>query len=174
MVTELGGRVEVESRLQAGTLFRVFWPQAETVAERVRPPAPEAALTGVRVLIVDDDALVRGLLVRVFRMSGCTVLDAAGVGAALLLLGQSTQPTDLLVTDCAMPGLPARSLVDEYRAHNADGRVLMCSGFAPQEAAPLLRVVDGYLQKPFSSESLLKAARAALAKGRASVSAGLR
>ncbi|HWZ91082.1 MAG TPA: ATP-binding protein, partial [Polyangiaceae bacterium] len=172
MVTELGGRVAVESRLEAGTCFRVLWPRAEAAAERVRSLASEPALSGARVLIVDDDPLVRGLLVRVFSMSGCAVLDAAGVGAALLLLSQSTQPTDLLVTDCAMPGPPARNLVEEYRARNADGRVLMCSGFAPEEAAPLLRIIDGYLQKPFSSESLLKAASTALGKGRAPGNAG--
>jgi len=88
------------------------------------------------------------------------------VNAALQLIRQSPKPTDLLITDCAMPGPPARSLVDEYRAQNHAGRVLMCSGFAPEEAAPLLRIVDGYLQKPFSSESLLKAAGAALATAR--------
>lgn len=165
MVAELGGSVEVMSRLAQGTRFRVFWKKAEPSAERGQSLRPDSQLAGTRVLIVDDDPLVRRLLVRVLELSGCTVLDAPDVSAALPLIRQSEQPTDLLITDCAMPGPPARSLVDEYRARNSAGRVLMCSGFAPEEAAPLLRIVDGYLQKPFSSESLLKAAGAALAAG---------
>ena len=166
MVAELGGSVEVTSQLARGTRFSVFWKKAEHSAQRGQSLQPDSALAGVRVLIVDDDPLVRGLLVRILKLSGCAVLDAPDVSAALPLIRQGAKPTDLLITDCAMPGPPARSLVDEYRATNGAGRVLMCSGFAPEEAAPLMRIVDGYLQKPFSAESLLKAAGAALAAGR--------
>jgi signal transduction histidine kinase/CheY-like chemotaxis protein len=172
MVAELGGRVEVESRLGHGTRFRVLWREAEPSAKGGHAPQLDSALTGTSVLIVDDDPLVRRLFARILALSGCSVLEAPDVSAALQLIGQTPHPIGLLVTDCAMPGPPARRLVDEYRARNRAGRVLMCSGFAPEEAAPLLRIVDGYLQKPFSSESLLKAASAALASEQPSSAPG--
>jgi len=121
-------------------------------------------LSGARVLAVDDDPLVRGLIVRVLKSGRCAVSDAGDVSTAIDLLQAEARPVDLLVTDCAMPGLPARKLVDLYRARNPDGHVLMCSGFAPEESAQLLRIADGYLQKPFSSEALLKAAGVLLSK----------
>ena len=56
-----------------------------------------------------------------------------------------------------MPGLPVAQLVDEFRARNGGARVLLCTGYAADEAHPL-PATDGFLHKPFAINEFLNAA----------------
>ena len=78
---------------------------------------PEA-LKGVRVLVVEDEADSREMLVMVFKRSGATVTAAASAGEAMEALRRATP--DLLVCDIGLPGEDGYELIRRVRAHEAE------------------------------------------------------
>jgi len=74
---------------------------------------------------------------------------------ALHVLGAGP-PIELLLSDCAMSGLPVERLVSEFRARCPAGRVLLCTGYAAEEVSPSPSSIDGLLPKPFSIDELLR------------------
>jgi hypothetical protein len=96
-----------------GTTVSVFLPRAAAVP--AEPPAARPAEAGEQrtnramVLVVDDDAAVRGTTAEILAGLGYTVLQAAGGEAAMELLGQGGT-VDVLLTDVVMPGVSGPEL----------------------------------------------------------------
>jgi signal transduction histidine kinase len=155
LVTRSGGHLQVESRVGHGTTFTVFWPQAEKNASRSVLVEPVERTHG-RILVVDDDRQIRNMMTRALGRRGYSASQASNVEEALQVLGAGP-PIELLLTDCAMSGLPVERLVAEFRARCPTGRVLLCTGYAAEEVGPPPSSVDGMLPKPFSIDQLLRA-----------------
>ncbi len=81
-------------------------------------PTPHSPLNGLQVLIVDDEADARDLLVTILEQSGAQVTAAASAGEALDLLSHSK--ADVLVSDIAMPGVDGYALIRQVRALEAE------------------------------------------------------
>jgi len=121
--------------------------------ETICDPAPT-------VLVVDDDAMVRGLETTILKSHGYRVLEAGNAAAALRLADQAVE-IDLLITDYSMPEVNGLELARRFRLTHPKTPVLMVSG-----SLPLLR--DGnedldrveLLAKPFKFEDLLRKVRA--------------
>jgi len=124
-----------------------------TPAEPVRP----------RVLVVDDEAAIRDLLLRTLSLAEYDVDVAADGQAALDRMRQ--QPYDLLVTDLRMPGgIDGLSVIREAKRFNSDIPVIIITGYS-SEASAIDAVnlgVTGYLTKPFRVPRVLAAAARAL------------
>ena len=153
VVAAHGGHVDVTSELGVGTTISLCWP---TVA----PPGPHAEEPLVRrsqesavVLLVDDDAGVRLALRKGLTRAGMTVLEAPDGAAALTTARRHASPIHVLCTDCVMPGPPVRQLIAQFRALH-QGKVLVCSGYAPAETGLTPDVFDDFLPKPFTSDEL--------------------
>jgi DNA-binding response OmpR family regulator len=84
-----------------------------------------------------------------------TVLDAPDGAAALVAARRHSGRIDVLCTDCVMAGLPVPELIASFRELH-QGRVLVCSGYAPGETGLSSVKVDDFLPKPFSIEDLTK------------------
>ena len=113
----------------------------------------------MRVLLVDDDPLLRSALGALLRDSGLEVEVAPGPLEALALL-EAGRRFDGLGTDFVMPRMNGRALADRVRAHQPEIPVLVISGYVPSPSA-----LDGLdrsqlLLKPFGGEELLDAIRA--------------
>lgn len=108
--------------------------------------------TPYRLLIVDDDPLVRRTLVRVLQNRGFGVDDAGDGLSALALIRASSQPYDLLITDVVMPGMSGLELVEYAEDVSPDTRFLLISAYLPEtfrlEGLP-------FLQKPFGMDTFL-------------------
>ena len=118
------------------------------------------------MLVVDDEEEVRAFTRDVLEMDGYAVLEAASAARALELGEAHPGAIDLLITDVAMPGMTGPELARRLRARRPALRVLCISGY-PESAD---RHVEGarswtaWLEKPFSPDALLAAARACLTR----------
>jgi CheY-like chemotaxis protein len=154
-VTQSGGELRIESAPGRGTKVSLWLPRALSAPEpeTASPPAIAAALGGMRVLLVDDDALARMATAGALRALGHAVLEARDAEEALLLL-RERQDIALLVTDFAMPQMNGAALVQEARRVRPGMESIMITGFAaalPAERPAGLRAV---LRKPFHVEEL--------------------
>ena len=116
-----------------------------------------------RVLVVEDEALVRMLVVQTLEEAGFAVREAAEAQAALEVL-RTDRAIQLMVTDVGLPGLNGRRLADEARARRPDMKVLFMTGYA--DSTLLENVLPegfGLITKPFDLEDLAARAQALLA-----------
>ena len=161
LVEQAGGALTVYSELAQGTTFRVYLPIANgaEVGERAFPPP--AAAHGERVLVVEDEEMVRTLLARVLREHGYKVVEAGTAAEALLLVEDIGEELDLIVTDVIMPRMSGVELADRIRRRFPRMRALFVSGFAPRslERRGLGQDDLPVLTKPFTPDSLLRAVR---------------
>ena len=133
---------------------------------RVLPPRRRAArarrktardLTGAgTILLVEDEDAVRLFSARALRNKGYKVIEARSGEAALDIMGQDSEPIDLLITDVVMPRMDGPALVEKVRSRRPDMKVIFISGYA--ESAFRQQASDGtmlhFLAKPFSLKQL--------------------
>lgn len=99
-----GGHVAIYSELGHGTVVNVYLPQISSGPEpSVTDPPENVVRNGERILLVEDDALVRAHALRLLESLGYRVVSASDGPEALALL-QKNVPCDLLFTDVIMPG----------------------------------------------------------------------
>jgi CheY-like chemotaxis protein len=113
------------------------------------------AEAGETVLVVEDEPVVRSLIVEVLEDLGYRTVEAADGPAGLKLL-QSKRRIDLLVTDVGLPGLNGRQLADAAREGRPDLKVLFITGYAENAtlAAGFLEPGMQMITKPFAVDVL--------------------
>ncbi|MDP2137609.1 MAG: PAS domain S-box protein [Candidatus Didemnitutus sp.] len=157
-----GGEVEVATRVDRGSTFRVLLPEYSISTVPV-PSVSEGSSAwqgeGRWVLVVDDEEAIRTVVKEILTRRGFKVVTAAdGVQALQLFL---LRPKDyaVVIVDMMMPRMNGAVLVGELRAQVPELPVIRCSGLAEQlrEAEPAApqRGFEAFLSKPFSAEQLL-------------------
>ncbi len=146
-----------------GTMFSIYLPAAAdatpivATSPAITAPIDHARLTGLRVLLVEDDTAVRITFDRALKRLGLTVVAVSSADPALELLASET-PFDILVSDVMMPGLDGVELASQARTLRPRLPVLLMSGYAE---LPLHRAADAqgvrFLPKPFSLIELMDA-----------------
>ncbi len=162
IVAGLGGTIHVESTPGHGTCFDVFLPLVETQV------TPAASLSNVsaqeRLLLVDDQPLVRAGLCRLLQSMGYRVTEASDGQDALERLRAAPQDFDLVISDQMMPRLSGLELARALRADGSRMPIILCSGFseALDEENAMKWGVSGVLAKPIDRTSMATAVRRAL------------
>ncbi|MFJ2478737.1 response regulator [Pseudomonas sp. NPDC087598] len=103
------------------------------------------------ILVVEDDAIVRMLIVDVLEELEFKVLEADGSEQALEILSDTAQHIDLMMTDVGLPGMDGRELATEARKLRPALPILFASGYAESIDVPNDMHVIG---KPFSIDQL--------------------
>jgi excisionase family DNA binding protein len=136
---------------------------------RQAAPAPAAAARPAsgpirnRVLVVDDEASIRDLLLKTLSLNDEYDVDVAPDGRSALER-MRLYPYDLLIADLKMPGMDGLTVIREARRYKADLRVIIITGFSTESSAidAVNLGVSGYLTKPFRVPQVLAAAAKAL------------
>jgi PAS domain S-box-containing protein len=156
-VRQSDGSVVIDSEPGKGTSIEICLPRYK--GDVVGAPVQESsgdnrAEANEVVLIVEDEAVVRLLIVETLNDLGYKALETADSAAALRIL-QSSQRVDLLVSDIGLPGLNGRQLADAARVTRPGLKVLFVTGYAEDAAG------SGFLEpgmeiviKPFTMEAL--------------------
>jgi CheY-like chemotaxis protein len=164
-----GGVLKVYSEQAKGTNFRIFLPASarEAVPAAPMPAIETSRVTGGRVLVVDDDDLVRATTRGVLEQEGFEVLEAADGALCLEVLRAQPGRIHLVLMDLTMPGMDGVETYQALRILDPEVRVVLTSGYNEQEAINRFVQGDlaGFIQKPFSAGDLARMVREALAGG---------
>ena len=157
-----GGLVRAESRLGHGTTFYLLLPfsmRAAATSEPKAEPAPPQPGAGGTILLVDDEAAVRGPAADRLRELGHTVLEASDGPEALQILAAA--PPDMLIADLGLPGGIGGQQVATIAQELWPGLpVLFVTGYAANVPLPSGMEVIG---KPFALDDLARRVRDVLA-----------
>jgi two-component system, cell cycle sensor histidine kinase and response regulator CckA len=174
IVKQSGGAIDVSSELNKGTRFRILFPAVadeDSVPERpeVNPRRGHETL-----LLVEDEAGVRGIARLALESQGYRVLEASRGRQTLEIFQQSGKEIQLVVTDVVMPEMSGRELVEMLRAGRPHLGVLYISGHTDDAVVRhgVLEATDAFLQKPFSPLELAAKVRETLDRPRREIEFG--
>jgi PAS domain S-box-containing protein len=158
------GHATIESHLGLGTSVKLYLPRhhgdiAAQLASAVR--TAEHAAAGETVLVVEDEPVVRAVILEMLADQGYRTLEAVDGPSGLRIL-RNHERIDLLVTDVGLPGMNGRQLADQARETRPDLKILFITGYAESVA-----ISNGFLQpgmemitKPFDLDVLSRRIRA--------------
>ena len=152
-----GGSMEIDSHPGLGTRVRLRFPSLEAgIGAFPEPgPAPAQAGTPLRILVVDDDELIRSTIPGMLELLGHAVLVEASATGALACL-EAGAALDLVIMDHNMPGLSGAEAVPRILALRPGLPILIVTGHQDQALQQALRQHPGVavLGKPFAFEAL--------------------
>jgi CheY-like chemotaxis protein len=168
IVEQSGGHVEVASELGRGTMFQIYLPRVmDAPADSGRPEAVPAMGGQETVLVVEDQAEVRGYAAAALQAYGYQVMQAANAREALLVCERKGERIDLILTDVVMPGWSGRELSDWLKKLQPGIKVLFMSGYTDDTMVHhgILRKEAEFIQKPFGPGQLAMKVREMLMAG---------
>ena len=160
------GWIEVVSEVGKGTTFHIFLPCDRAVVSPQRQPSPRSIRRGQETILVVEDEVAVGELVRgILEETGYRVLKATSGLQALQVWNEHGCDIDLVLTDMKMPkGMSGPELVANLSALRPDLKVVFTSAYAPdvQGCNLVLREGFNFLPKPYSPPRLVQTVRARL------------
>jgi PAS domain S-box-containing protein len=161
-VRQSGGVMRLESEMGVGSTFRMMFP-----VESAGQAGDDAQQARRRILLVEDDPMVRRMLARRLAADGYDVVEAAD-GPSALHAHRTAGPFALILTDAVMPGQPqGPELVRRLRDTDPDLKTLIMSGYPDAAAMRGAGLPSGehYLSKPIARDDLREALRRILGTG---------
>lgn len=161
IVEDYDGFLVVESTVGQGSYFRVFLPSySEEVVESVAGhPIPESRMGDHQLIaIVDEEVMIRKMVALVLERSSYRVEAFSSGLEAMRRIRESGKEFALIISDLDMPELDGISFARQVRESGRDVPIVLTSGheLSKQRVANEMgSVVQGFIDKPFSSQTLL-------------------
>jgi PAS domain S-box-containing protein len=179
IMTQHNGWVECQSTPGEGTRFELYLPRVFDLplrksgviafpTERQSPanPTPLAtALKPSRILVVDDEPMIRELLLNVLESAGYKVFECEDGEQAVELFRERFREIDLVILDLTMPKMSGQETFLQMQLIDPTARVLLSSGYSNDDIA-MMEGVLGMLPKPYRPAELLKTVAQVLAMPR--------
>ncbi|RME76005.1 MAG: PAS domain S-box protein [Planctomycetota bacterium] len=167
IVRQLGGSIELESEPARGTTVRIVLPlaqqlpedEAQLTAGQGAERRPAASWAGRRVLVVEDEPLVRMTAVEFLEGLGCAAIEASSAEQALERIDRERPALDLVLTDMVLPGMGGPQLATELRERYPGLPAVFMSAYPPDLLVEQGRLAAGTpaLEKPFDERALAAA-----------------
>ncbi len=160
------GAITVESEAGRGATFTVLLPAAKTPAAPAALP-DAAPFSGFgKILVVDDEDVVRRVADTALTRMGFDVLHAVNGNEAVEVFRRQANDARLVVLDMNMPGISGEETIRELRRVRQDVPIVISSGYTEAEAIERFGdMIQGFLHKPYQIPELARAVRTALERG---------
>ena len=166
IIRKHGGHIEIESQPGQGSRVIIYLPAAnlETIIRQAAPPPRTDPVSGGRVLVVDDDEMIRELLHHILEIGDFSVVAAASGEEAIEYYREARhnrQPFDLVIMDLTIPGgMSGLEATRRLREIDPEARIIVSSGYS---ADPVMSAYEKYgfcavLNKPFQIQEVLNTA----------------
>ena len=166
IVAKHRGGIEIDSVLGEGTTFTVVLPTTVAAPNAHEEPAstPKVVSRPKRILVADDETLLRSILCRRLRHGGLEVLEAADGQEALDVFAEHGDSIDCVLLDISMPKRSGDEVQRELHAQRKDLPIVLMSGFNESEILDRFAGANiaGNLQKPITADVLLSTIRSAI------------
>jgi PAS domain S-box-containing protein len=156
-IEEHGGSIAVDSAVGRGTTFVIRLPSAQSIEQRPRPAHPVVTLVGEgRILLVDDEEVIRRTGALLLESLGYQVVTARNGREGVELFSTQHGELVLVLLDMIMPEMNGHDAFWAMQRINAKVPIVVCSGYAADEAVRSLRDrgLAGFLPKPYRRAAL--------------------
>jgi CheY-like chemotaxis protein len=166
IVKQSGGYVWVYSEPGEGSVFKIYLPAAAPSGpDEIRAQSLEVPVKGTeRILVIEDEDIVRNLACRGLKDHGYSVVEASNGIQALRYIRAHPGSIDLVITDVVMPQMGGRELAEQLLRYEPDLPVLFMSGYTGDDVVHrgLLDPEAPFQQKPFTPVGLAAKVRSML------------
>jgi two-component system cell cycle sensor histidine kinase/response regulator CckA len=166
IVKQSGGYITVLSEPGQGSTLTIYLPRVEERLEDAKGVGEQGlGLQGTEtILLVEDEVSLRELIRAILEENGYRVLAAGNGAEGLSTARAQTGPIPLVLTDVVMPGMSGREMAEQLRSLRPETKALYMSGYTDEALGDQGAITRGthLLQKPFSSDALLRKVREVL------------
>lgn len=163
IVKQAGGNIWVYSEVGKGSTFTIYLPRVMQMEEMALSQR-EAARGTETILVVEDEQMVREIIIEILATHGYGVIEARTGAEAFQASERHEGEIDLLITDVVMPGMSGREVAEKFLQASQQTRVLYISGYTESTIVHRGVLTSGtpFLQKPFTADALLRKVRKVL------------
>ncbi len=158
------GCITVESKADLGSIFRIFLPLSTPSPSIVKPSVSTGKTSKGRILLIDDETMVRDIADMMLNRLGYDVLQAASGKEGIERFKQHRETLDAVICDLIMPDMDGWQVLSTLRALDPHVKVILSSGY--DEATIMAEAhadrPDGFLGKPYRTEELSACMQAVL------------
>ncbi len=166
IVKQHGGYIYAYSEKGQGTTFKIYLPASKKAPEETESKSTTKALLqgNETILVVDDNASIRQLIVETLKPLGYNCLQAASGKEAINILRKYSGEIHLLLTDVVMPGMSGKELAEIIKKEKPEMKVIFMSGYMENIIAHhgILEQRINYISKPITPVTLTQKIRSVL------------
>jgi PAS domain S-box-containing protein len=166
IVRQHNGYIAVDSAINRGATFQIYFPLVRWKEERTSPEASEAQGGSEIILVAEDDRGVRTLITDVLHRYGYTTIEATDGQDALQKFMDNRNVIDLIIIDVVMPKMNGKEVYEEIRSVKPNIKTLFVSGYTRDviiDKGVEDTMVD-FIKKPIALQEFLKKVREILGK----------
>ncbi|MCP4163569.1 MAG: response regulator [Deltaproteobacteria bacterium] len=168
MARQINGALNVESRIGAGTTFKVFFPVAENTVSEISQNTRSFGniRKGNTLLFIDDEAMIRNMASKMISRLGYSVLEAMNGEEAIELFKKHQNEINCVITDLTMPNMDGWQIINALCSIAPDIPIIMSSGYDEAEVMKDAQLYDpiAFLHKPYVLSDLKAALDLAINK----------